>query len=118
MDKKKDDVIRDFVARRTHQRKLAGERVYDEGSVMAAADEITQLYGRLAMRLSAADLFLSVRLAERALFTVLRSSVGEHHALDILRRANQRAVEEFSLTGEGVPEAAKEVFEEEKPDGE
>jgi hypothetical protein len=118
MDKKDDNVVGDFVARRIHQRKQAGEDVYDKDPILQAADEFTKLYSKYTTRLSAEDLFVAVRLSERALFTVLHSAVGPHHALDIMRRANERAQQEFSLSEKGVPAEAKQLFEDEKPDGE
>jgi hypothetical protein len=118
MDKKDEKVVNDFVARRTHQRKQAGEKVYDGQPIMEAADDITKLFGTLATRLSAEDLLVAIYLSERALYAVIRASVGEGHTDDIRKSAIRRATKEFSLTDKGVPDEAKTLFEDEVPDGE
>jgi hypothetical protein len=82
---------------------------------MKAADEITELYGRIGARMSAVDLLVAIYLGERALYTVLRSAVGPGHTDDIRKQAIQRACTEYALHDEHAPDVT--VFDE-KPDDE
>jgi hypothetical protein len=102
-----DNLVNTFVARRVLQRKQAGEDPYATDSVLQAADEITELYGRLSTRLSATDTLAAIHLAERALYTVLTSAVGVVHAADIEADARQRAAR-YELQVSGVPPQAAE----------
>lgn len=116
MAKKEDDKVTSLVARRTQQRKQRGEAVHKDDPIMKAADEITELYGRIGSRMSAEELLVAIYLGERALYTVLRSAVGSGHTDSIRKQAIQRACTEYNLHDEHAPQVT--VFDEEKPDDE
>jgi hypothetical protein len=116
MAKKEDDKVTSLVARRTQQRKQRGEVVHKDDPIMKAADEITELYGRIGARMSAEDLLVAIYLGERALYTVLRRAVGKGHTDIIRQQAIQRACKEYALHDEHAPDTT--VFDKDTGDDE
>ena len=114
-----DPKVVDIGLRRIQQRKERGEEPYDD-PILKAADEMTELYGRLAMRLPAKELLVALYLSERALYTVLRQSVGEGHTDDIRKQAIEEACRKYSMAwpeheDRGTVFDAKRVDTEDEP---
>lgn len=91
------DKVVDISLRRTQQRKSRGEQPYDD-PILQAADEVSALYGRMAMRMVTKDLLVSIYLAERALYTVLRQSVGEGHTNELRNQAVEEACTKYAMS--------------------
>lgn len=96
-----------FIARRKKQ-------MMGDDPILTAADEVTQLYGSLAMRMSAEDVLVSIFLSERALYAVLRGAVGKENLDAIRKAAIERAVKRYSIDDESVPD--NNVFDKDKDD--
>lgn len=78
-----DDNVLDMRLRRAQQLKDGRE----EDPVYQAADAITFLYAELATKLSAADLYAAIKVAEKSINVMLTVAVGEAHAEDIKHQA-------------------------------
>ena len=94
-----------FIARR--QKQMMGD-----DPILHAADEVTQLYGKLSMRMSAEDVLVSIFLSERALYAVLRASVGKENLDSVRKAAIHRAVHRYSIDDSSVPD--DNVFDKDK----
>jgi hypothetical protein len=96
-EKTEKKVIGTFIARRKQSMKV-------DDPVINAADEVTQLYGRLSMRLSAEEVLVAIFLSERALYAVLRGAVGKERLDTIRKEAIQRAVHRYAIDDDCVPD--------------
>jgi len=105
----------DISLRRVQQRKSRGEQPYDD-PILQSADEISGLYGRLAMRMPTRDLLVSIYLAERALYTALRHAIGASHADDVKFQAIEQACNQYSLQWP-EHENRETVFDKERIEG-
>jgi len=114
MDEKDDNIVNTFVARRAFQRKEAGEALHEEGTILDSADKISQVFGSLACSLGTEDLLVSIFLAERALFAVLVKAIGAECVTAVRKRAVERAVHDFNIDQDAVPE--RTVFTPERDD--
>lgn len=101
-------VVGTFLAKRKKQMATRDD------PILVAADEVTQLYGRLSMRLSAEDVLVVIYLAERALYTVLRGAVGKENLDTIRKNAIERAVKRYAIEDGCVPDET--VFDKDKDD--